>query len=70
MFLAALLAAAAGWGVRLALSSVVPDLHPILRAMLVLGAFGVVYFGVAALLGLREVQGLMTRVRGLRKGRE
>jgi putative peptidoglycan lipid II flippase len=69
MFLAALLAAAAGWGVRLALSAVVPDLHPILRAMLVLGAFGVVYFGVAALLGLREVEGLITRVRGLRNGR-
>jgi putative peptidoglycan lipid II flippase len=47
MFVAALAAAAAGWGVRLAL----PDLHPVIDAFLIFSVFGVVYFSVAYALG-------------------
>ena len=52
MFAAALAAAAAGWGVRF----ILPPVHPIALAVLVLGMYGIVYFGVAALLGLREAR--------------
>lgn len=58
MLAAALLAAAAGWGVRAAL----PDLHPILDALAIFAAFGAVYFTAAALLGLEEVRGVSTRL--------
>jgi len=57
MLAAALAGAAVGWGVRLAL----PPLHPIATAVLVCGIFGVVYLGVAALFGLREVRGIARR---------
>src|SRR5690606_9529699 len=53
MFVAALAAAAAGWGVRLLL----PPLHPILVGVSVVAAYGVVYFAMAALLRLEEIQG-------------
>jgi putative peptidoglycan lipid II flippase len=61
MFAAGLAAAAAGWGVRLLTAA----LHPIPRAALVFAAFGIVYFGVAAVLGLGEAQGIATRIRGI-----
>lgn len=61
MFVAALAAAAAGWGVRLLL----PDLHPIPLAVAVFVPFGVVYFAAAAALRLQEIEGVATRVRGL-----
>jgi putative peptidoglycan lipid II flippase len=61
MFAAAGAAAAAGWGVR----TVLPELHPILVALLVFGIYGVVYFGVATLLRLEEVEGLQRRFGGL-----
>jgi putative peptidoglycan lipid II flippase len=59
MFGAALTAAAVGWGVRLAL----PLLHPILVAVFVLGAFGVLYYALAALLGLSEARLVLDRLR-------
>jgi putative peptidoglycan lipid II flippase len=46
------LAAGAGWAVR----SVLPSLHPIAAATLVLGAFGVVYLGAAAALGVPQAR--------------
>ncbi len=61
MFVAALSAAAAGWGVRV----LMPDVHPVIDAVFIFGAFGVVYFGVAYALGLAEVQGIATRVGGM-----
>jgi putative peptidoglycan lipid II flippase len=63
MFAAALTAAGAGWGVRLLL----PDVHPVIDAVFIFGTYGLVYFGVAYLLRLREVQGIATRLRGLRR---
>lgn len=66
MLLAALVAAGAGWGVRLLL----PPVHPLLAAAAVFSVYGVVYFGAAAALGLEEVQGVRTRLgRVLRRGR-
>jgi putative peptidoglycan lipid II flippase len=58
MFGAALIAAAAGYGVKAALG----PLHPIIIAVLVLGTFGVVYFGVARALGLSEARVVMDSV--------
>lgn len=52
MFLAAACGAGTGWGVRLLL----PGLHPVFTAVLVVGAFGAVYFLTAAALGLGEAR--------------
>ena len=62
MLAAALAGAAAGWGVRFLL----PEMHPIPTAVLVLGTYGIVYFAVAAALRLEEIHGVITRIRGLR----
>jgi putative peptidoglycan lipid II flippase len=63
MFAAALLAAAAGYGIKLGAAA----LHPVLIAALVVAAFGFVYFAVAHLLGLTEARvfadSLLRRVR-------
>ena len=56
---AALLAAAAGYGLKL----LVNDLHPILRGVIVLGPFGLLYFGIAAALGNTESRELIGKVR-------
>lgn len=61
MFIAALLAAGAGWAVRLLL----PETHPILLALAVFIPFGLVYFAAAAALRLDEIGGVATRVRGI-----
>jgi putative peptidoglycan lipid II flippase len=61
MFVAALSAAAAGWGVRW----LIGGLHPMPRAALVFTAFGLVYFAVSTLLGLGEPRGVATRIRGI-----
>ena len=58
MFAAALAGAAAGWAVRF----VIPEIHPVLRAIPIVGAFGLVYFGVAAALGLAEARGMVGRI--------
>lgn len=61
MFAAALAGAGAGWGVRLLL----PDrVIPLIAGVLVLGAYGVVYFGVAAALGLDQSSAVLRRIRG------
>jgi putative peptidoglycan lipid II flippase len=59
MFGAALVAAAAGYGVR----ALVPALHPVLIAALVVAAFGLVYVALARLLGLEEARALTDSIR-------
>jgi putative peptidoglycan lipid II flippase len=54
----ALLAGAAAWGLR----QVLPPIHPILEAAVVLGLFGVVYLGGCAALGIGEAGRLVRRV--------
>jgi putative peptidoglycan lipid II flippase len=54
---AAALAAGAGWLVRLGL----PPLNPIPAAVLILGVFGAVYLGAAALLGVPQARRLFRR---------
>lgn len=61
LFMAALGGAAAGWGVR----QVVDGLHPVLDAILIGGAFGVVYFGLAGALGIGEAMSFLARIRRL-----
>jgi len=61
MFAAALTGAAAAWAVRW----VLPGVDPLLQAMLIVPAFGLVYFGVAAALGLREAGVFLGRFRRL-----
>lgn len=51
-------AAGVGWLLRIAL----PPLHPIAEAVLVLGTFGVAYFGAGAALGLPEARRLLRRL--------
>lgn len=63
MFAAAIAAAATGWGVR----ALLPETHPTLLALLVFAPFGVVYFGLAAVLGIEEIAGVKTRLRGMMK---
>src|SRR6202795_3651900 len=60
LWVAALLAAAAGWGVR----HYFGHYSPILLAILVLGPYGIVYFGMTLALGLGEAHGIFGRVFG------
>jgi putative peptidoglycan lipid II flippase len=55
MFVAALIAGAAGYAVKAALG----ELHHIVVAVIVLGVFGVIYFGIALALGLSEAKVVM-----------
>jgi putative peptidoglycan lipid II flippase len=64
MFAAAVAGAAAGWGVRWAL----PEVTPLVEAALVVPAFALVYFAVAAALGLGEA-GVFVRRFGRLLGR-
>ena len=56
---AALAAAAVAWGIKLLL----PDVHPILRACVILGPFGVVYLGLTFALGVTEARGVFGRLK-------
>ncbi len=58
MFASALIAGVAGYAVKWAIGA----MHPIIVAVLVLGTFGVVYFGVAWLTGLSEAKAVMGSV--------
>ena len=60
LWLAAILAAAVGWGLKLLVSS----WHPIPLAMVVLGAYGVTYFAVTFAFGIKESRNVISR--GLR----
>jgi putative peptidoglycan lipid II flippase len=61
MFGAAGAALAVGWGIRFML----PPLHPIIAAAIVLSAFGVVYYVVSAVLGISEARVVLDRLRRL-----
>ncbi len=56
--LSAALGAAGAWGVKLAL----PALHPIPTAIFVLGAYGLIYFGMSVLLKIPEVAAVLSRL--------
>lgn len=66
MFAAALLAAAAGWGVRLLIDS----MHPLPKAFLIFSIYGLLYFFFAGLFRLREAELLRDRLlrRLIRRG--
>jgi putative peptidoglycan lipid II flippase len=55
---AAILAAAAGYGVKLAVGA---SMRPLFRAMLVFAPYGIVYFGILMLLGTPEVSSMVRR---------
>jgi len=57
LWAAALVAAAAAWGVKLAIG----HQHPRLDAVPILGAYGLVYFAAAYLLGVEECRGALRR---------
>jgi putative peptidoglycan lipid II flippase len=59
---AAVIGAAAAWLVKLAL----PAMPPIVAAVPILGAYGLVYFGITAALGIPEISRVLS---GLRRGR-
>jgi hypothetical protein len=58
MFAAALLAAAAGWGVRLLIDS----MYPLPKAFLIFSIYGLLYFFFAGLFRLREAEVLRDRL--------
>jgi putative peptidoglycan lipid II flippase len=64
LWISVLAAVAAGWGVRL----LIGEQPPILAAGLIFAAYGIVYFGVGALLGVEEARGVLQRI-GRRVGR-
>jgi putative peptidoglycan lipid II flippase len=55
----AIAAAAIGWGVKIAL----PPMHPVFAAAFVLGAYGVLYFGVTLALRVPEAASAFARLR-------
>ena len=57
LWLAAALGAGVGWGIRF----VLPAWHPIVVAVVVLGAYGVVYLGLAVLMRVPEVMSVLRR---------
>ena len=65
LWASAIAAAAVGFAVKLAL----PPVHPILRAVVVLGLFGVTYLGSTLALGVAEASRALSRARGLLRRR-
>jgi putative peptidoglycan lipid II flippase len=59
LWLLAIGAAAAAWGVRL----VLPPIHPAIAAAAILGPYGVLFIGGAALRGTPEARALLWRIR-------
>lgn len=55
-------AAVLAGGVGVGLKVLVPDLHPILNALLVIGPFGVIYLGATWALGFREAAPIFRRL--------
>jgi putative peptidoglycan lipid II flippase len=69
LWVAALVAAGIGWGIKLALGAIHP-LHPILTAIAVLIPYGVSYFLLTSMFGLPEANRIVGRfTRLLRRGR-
>jgi len=63
LFLAAALAAAAAWGAR----TLLPPLHPILLAFLLLSLYGGIYLGGTLLFRAAEIAPLRERLRSRRR---
>lgn len=63
LWLAALVAAGIGWGLRL----LVGDLHPIPLAAIVLGGYGISYFAITSALGIAASQTIVNRLLRLAK---
>jgi putative peptidoglycan lipid II flippase len=63
LWIAALLAADIGWALKLTL----PNLHPIPLAAIVLGVYGVSYFGVTFTLDISESRTMLGKVLHLLK---
>jgi putative peptidoglycan lipid II flippase len=63
LWAAAAVAAAAGWGVKLAIGLG----HTIVAGLLILGTYGVLYFGVTYALQVEECSGLFRRLSRLRR---
>lgn len=64
LWLAAIAAGAAGFGVKTMLA----DAHRIVIAVFAIGVFGVIYFGATALFGVPESRGVLRRARSLASG--
>ncbi|HWG39976.1 MAG TPA: murein biosynthesis integral membrane protein MurJ [Candidatus Acidoferrales bacterium] len=62
LWVAAVIAAAVAWGVKLGL----PQLKPWIAGVLILAPYGAVYLGCTVLMGIEQASGLMRRM--LRKG--
>ncbi len=60
LWIAALIAAGLAWGTKLVLPF---ELHPILRAAVILPVFGVGYFGIASLFQVEEARALIQKLR-------
>ena len=58
LWASAVAAAAVGWAVKLAL----PPVHPIVTAIVVLGPYGIVFFGATLALGVGEASAALARV--------
>jgi putative peptidoglycan lipid II flippase len=65
LWASALVAAAIGWGIKLAPG----QLHPIIKGTLVLVPYGLIYFGATSALGLSEASALFGRLKRLLKRR-
>ena len=55
----AMIGAAGGWVVKL----VLPVMHPILAAIMILGVYGLVYFGMSAAFKIPEMSSVFSRLR-------
>ncbi|HKP45697.1 MAG TPA: murein biosynthesis integral membrane protein MurJ [Pyrinomonadaceae bacterium] len=58
LWLAAIIAAAVGWGLKL----LIGQMHPIPLAAIVLGGYGLSYFAISSLLGISEARTLINRI--------
>jgi putative peptidoglycan lipid II flippase len=62
LWASALTGAGVAWAVKFAL----PNLHPVVAAMLILGPYGAVYFGVTSFLQVPEALTVVRRIPGMR----
>ncbi len=58
LWFAALLAAAAAWGIKLSF----PQVSPVLAAIIVLGPYGILYFGLTGLLNVAESRAVASKL--------
>jgi len=69
LYLAALIGAVCGWGVKI-LFGILHPVHPIVSGFFILGAYGVAYFVVSSLVGVKEARriiGSVLRVMRIKK---